>query len=196
MHISAKLGSPFRGRITQYVVLATLVLLLSVWAFPAAAAGKEKVEKPDTHLRLEISGYRAFTGDKANGDYYISGAVELEIPVVNHASLGLRLLPLFLYPDKEDHADIYGIAAGIGGRLYTGADNTGVFLEAGASALWSMDKLKLHDSTVGFLGDCGLGYQFRSGWHLSVKAQHISDTGMGDLTGGTNGVGVATGFSF
>lgn len=183
------------GRATQYVLVTLVCAILIVGAWPAWG-GPQQGGQQGPRLRLELAGYRAFDVDKANGDHYLTGAVEFEIPVVKHATLGLRLLPLLLYPDKEDHPDIYGIAAGVGGRLYSGQDNTGLFVEAGASALWSMDKLRIDDSKVGFLGDCGIGYEFRSGVHLSVKAQHISETGIGEATSGTNGLGVAAGYRF
>ena len=183
------------SRATQYVLTTLVAAILIVGAWPAWG-GPQQGGQQGTRLRLELAGYRAFDVDKANGDYYLTGAVELEIPVVKHATLGLRLLPLLLYPDKEDHPDVYGIAAGVGGRLYSGQDNTGLFVEAGVSALWSMDKLRIDDSKVGFLGDCGIGYEFRSGVHLSVKAQHISDAGIGEVTSGTNGLGVAAGYRF
>jgi hypothetical protein len=178
-----------------YIVFALALLCITASA-PAYAAADGKSDGMATRLRLEVSGYRAFDGGQANGDYYISGAVELEMPVVQHASLGLRVLPLFLYPDKGDSADIYGIAAGVGGRLYTSPENRGLFFEAGAAALWSLDEFRLKSSRVGFLGDCGIGYEFKCGVHVSVKAEHISDTGIGDVEGGTNGLGLATGFSF
>lgn len=185
---------------TRYMVSAVFVALILVAAAPSWAqhtTGGSKYDGPGPRLRLELSGYRAFDEhEKANDDYYISGAVELELPIVHHASLGLRLLPLLLYPNQADHPDIYGVAAGVGGRLYTGRDNTGLFIEAGAAALWNMDKFKIDNSRLGFLGDCGIGYQFQSGFHLSVKAQRVSETGLADWEHGTSGLGAALGFSF
>jgi hypothetical protein len=178
------------------MVLFILFLGASAPSWAQNTTGGNKYDGPGPRLRLELSGYRDVNGGKVNGDYYISGAVELELPIVHHASLGLRLLPLLLYPNQADHPDIYGVAAGVGGRLYTGRDNTGLFVEAGAAALWNMDKFKIDNSRLGFLGDCGIGYQFQSGFHLTLKAQRISETGIADFEHGTTGVGGAFGFSF
>lgn len=194
-----RLRTALAASVARYIapmVLAVLLVGVTVpgWAQNTTSRG---YDGPGPRLRLELSGYRAFDEDKkANGDYYISGAVELELPIVHHASLGLRLLPLLLYPNQADNPDIYGVAAGVGGRLYTGRDNTGLFIEAGAAALWNMDKFKIDNSRLGFLGDCGIGYQFQSGFHLSVKAQRVSETGLADWEHGTNGLGAALGFSF
>jgi len=172
--------------IGPYIVATLAVALLVGTAVTSWADPKSQ----GTRLRLEVAGYRAYESDKANGDYYLQGSAELEFPVVKHATLGLRVLPLFLYPEGADDATVYGLAAGGTARLYQhGDDYSGLFAEVGAAALWRMKEFKLDDSKVDLLSDCGIGYKFRnSGWHLAVKGEHVSE--------GISGVGLAAGYSF
>jgi hypothetical protein len=196
MEMSRKLcaRSTDDNRSKQCVAAIVGIVLLVVVAAPAWAQSKSQGPR----LRLELAGYRAFESDEATGDYYLQGAAEVEFPVLKHTTLGLRVLPLFLYPEGADDATVYGIAGGLTGRLYQDGENySGLFAEVGASALWHMKEFKLDDSKVGFLGDCGIGYKFRnSGWHLAAKVEHISNGGMGDKNGGISGLGLAVGYSF
>ena len=107
----------------------------------------------------------------------------------------MRLHPVFLYRDSED--TIYGAALGLTGRLYEKADEyAGWYGELGGSLMGHSPKFEGNTSDFNFILDVGVGYQFPDDWHVALKFNHISNSGMGSRNCGVNAVGLGIGFTF
>lgn len=146
--------------------------------------------------RLQVSGlYNFEEADSDPADYFVTGSVEYEFPAYPHGKLGLRLYPLFYYPSAHD---VWGAGFGLSTRIYQHHKTfDGLFGEFEASTLWLSDYIECNSSRVNFLCGAGLGYKFpNSGWDISVKYAHISNCGLGDKNTGSNGIGLALGYSF
>jgi len=153
--------------------------------------------------RLTVQGMDAFRDaeDDRGGDGYAVAQAEYEIPLGKRFAMGLRVVPAWLYHESDDGGGgsgwVYGAGTGIAFRLYQRAEErTGWYGEAGAVVLGMADTFEGNSSHVNFKSDIGLGYQFANGWHAALKAEHISNAGLGDENDGVNGVGIAIGYRF
>ena len=82
-------------------------------------------------------------------------------------------------------------------RVYQHADvRNGLFAEAGVSVLWNRPKFEENGSDVNFLNEFGIGYQFKSNWHVTAKFEHISNASTASHNAGTNAYGLAIGRTF
>ncbi len=165
--------------------------------------------------RLELNNdFGIYSGTRSRtGDYSVNGIVEYEVPVSNRATLGLRLMPLFIYTQNNDsdyrtfrrHLDpgtdeggtVWGGGFGVGGRFYQVKDEyRGWYAEAGVSALLHDTRIDGNSSNLNFLNTLGVGYQFKSDWHIQLHYQHISNASLGSRNSGANSVGVGFGYRF
>lgn len=162
------------------------------------------------HWRLELSGLAGLNtgGNDCSNDFLTTGTVEYEFPVSGRCTLGLRLMPLFLYtqdlpesdvfsPLRYDDSTVIGGGGGLALRLYqVKSEYRGLFVEAQANALGHEGRLNKNSSNLNFLTGLGVGYKFENAWHALVKFEHISNADLGDENSGANLLGVGIGYSF
>ncbi|HNR31226.1 MAG TPA: acyloxyacyl hydrolase [Candidatus Hydrogenedentes bacterium] len=173
-----------------------LVVVFGLVLSPVFAYGDVKFD--EGRWRLELSGARGIHSGSTDreGDTLVTGSVEYEFPASARTTLGLRLLPLFIY-DQDDYETVVGGGFGLSGRLYQhAAEYRGWFGELGVSALAHDGKIRRNSSNVNFLTGVGVGYQFKSNWHATLRYEHLSNAGLGDHNAGVNTVGLAFGFTF
>jgi hypothetical protein len=179
-----------------------LVLLVSLpFAVSATAAD---LNFDQGHWQIELSGYAGAYSGKADRteDSYLTATVDYEFPAFEKVSLALRLRPLFVYSqDENDHGDsdtIWGSGVGLAARIYQHQETmTGWYGEVGAGVLWHSRYFKENSSRVNFTPELAVGYQFPdNGWNISLRAQHLSNAGMGNDNAGVNAVGLAVGYRF
>lgn len=180
------------------VVLACGVALSAIG--PADAAEEPRA---GARWRLEFGAYAGLHtgGADRSGDYYGMATFEYERPLSRHAAVGLRTIPVFIYSQDgraEDADWIAGIGAGVAARIYANGDTyDGLFGEVIVSALWHNHRFYENASNLNFVSEIGVGYQFTDNeWHVALKAQHISNAGLGEDNDGVNAVGIAVGFTF
>ena len=199
-----------KGNFCQSAVLAAAVL--AFFSTPAGAG----VNFEEGMWRLELNndfGVHQGSQDRS-GDYSVNGIVEYEIPATPRTTLGLRLMPLFVYTqDDEDHdyryfkrafhdddddgGTVWGGGFGIGGRIYqVKSEYRGWFAEVGVTALLHSNEFNGNNSNLNFISGLGVGYQFKSDWHVQVHYQHISNASLGSRNSGANSLGVGLGYRF
>lgn len=184
---------------------------LVFWSAPAGADLNFK----DGMWRVEVNndfGVHQGSRDRS-GDYSINGIVEYEIPATSRVTLGLRLMPLFIYNQDEekdyrvfrrvfddngyDGDTVWGGGFGIGGRIYQVKDEyRGWFAEAGVNALLHANEFNGNNSNLNFISGIGVGYQFKSDWHVQLHYQHISNASLGSENSGANSLGLGLGYRF
>lgn len=147
------------------------------------------------------------------GDYSVNAVVEYEIPATPRATLGLRIMPLFFYDqnggddyryfrrifdkDGEGGKDVAGAGFGVDARYYQVKDEyRGWFGEGTLSALVNDGKFNGNSSNFNFVTGFGVGYQFKSDWHVQLHYQHISNGSLGDDNSGSNALGFGVGYRF
>ncbi|NLV44822.1 MAG: acyloxyacyl hydrolase [Candidatus Hydrogenedentes bacterium] len=148
--------------------------------------------------RLELSGGPGFTvgGRDREGDYLLKGTVEYEIPTTPHLSLGLRILPLFVY-GQDDGDTVYGGGGGVSARLYAvKSEYRGLFAEGSAHIIGHENRIAGNSSNLNFLTGLGVGYKFAKGWHTVLKWEHISNAGLGEANSGADTVTLGFGYTF
>ncbi len=180
-------GNLCRNAIILSVAVASTVWSLSAYGAPRFADGR---------WRLELNGFNVVDSSQyGDDDRFMSGSVEYEFPATHHIALGLRLIPLFLFPSD---GDLYGAGGGVSGRIYQrGNEYTGFFGELELSAFWHDKHFRDDSSDIDFITEGGIGYQFaKVPVHLTLKFEHISNAGIGDHNGGLNGAGLGFGFTF
>lgn len=180
----------------RFVSVVGTFLFMILCAFYADAG----MQWGDGLWRLEISGGPGITsgGTDRDGDLLLKGTLEYEIPAAPHLSLGLRVLPLFVYDQNDRHADtVWGAGAGFGGRLYTKAgEYRGLFAEANVHVLGHDNQFASNSSNLNFLTGLGLGYKFASGWHAVLKWEHISNANLSEHNSGVDTLTMGVGYTF
>ncbi|MCC6490876.1 MAG: acyloxyacyl hydrolase [Candidatus Hydrogenedentes bacterium] len=149
--------------------------------------------------RTEVGAATGFHSGRRDrtGDIVVKGSVEYEWPIFARATLGLRTYPLFLYMQDDPEDTLAGGGLGIASRVYQNKDTRdGAFVEGGASVLFHSNHIEGNSATMDFLLEGGLGYQFKSNWHVTLQVQHISNGGLSDDNAGANSVGLAVGYTF
>lgn len=148
--------------------------------------------------RLELSGSAGIHSGSTDrqGNVLATGSLEYEFPASKRTTLGLRLLPLFLYAQDDDD-NVFGAGFGLTGRIYQHAEEyRGWFGELELSALGHDEKIEGNSANLNFLTGVGIGYKFKSNWHAALRYEHISNAGLGEHNAGANAVGLAVGFTF
>lgn len=165
--------------------------------------------------RLELNNdFGVHQGSRSRkGDYSVNAVVEYEIPATSRATLGLRVMPLFVYDQNnsdgyryfkgifdDNHRDdptVWGGGIGLNTRIYQVKDEyRGWFGEASVSALIHDNKFEGNSSNLNFVTGLGVGYQFKSDWHIQVHYQHISNGSLGEQNSGANALGFGIGYRF
>jgi len=188
------------GRIWTFGVLSVFAALATT---PADARG---LDFDEGRVRIEVAGACNLYSGKTDrdGDYYLTGSIEYETPVLERLTLGLRFMPAFLYHEHRDKCEgassetIYGAGLGVTARVYQNkGDRDGLFGEAGAAALWHSRYFERNTSRVNFVTEIGVGYKFpERNWHVGVKFQHASNGGLASRNAGINGLALAVGYTF
>lgn len=165
--------------------------------------------------RLELNtdfGVHQGSQDRS-GDWSVNGIVEYEVPATSRITLGLRLMPLFVYEqdnnrdnnrfrgifddNRDDGNTVFGGGIGLGTRIYQVKDEyRGWFGEASVTALLHDNEFAANSSNLNFVSTFGVGYQFKSDWHLQVHYQHISNASLGSRNSGANTLGLGIGYRF
>lgn len=128
------------------------------------------------------------------GDMLFTSLIEYEVPVHAHATLGLRLLPLFVYDGPET---VWGGGFGLSARLYKERDSyQGLFGEAYGHATVHKNQFVGNSSNFNFLIGAGVGYQFPNDWHVTLRFDHFSNSGIADRNAGSNTIGLGMGYRF
>lgn len=198
-----------RFHTTHY--LRTIALVIAALMATQAHA----FEFSEGRWRLELSGGPALQEGSRDrdGDYFVSGTVDYEIPATPHTTLSLRGMPLFVYEQDEvsydslkemlrkhesPHEDtVIGAGFGLAGRVYQKADvYEGFFAELELLALGHAGKIEGDDSNIDFLSGIGVGYQFNSNWEALVRFEHISNAGLATPNSGVNAVRLGVGYRF
>lgn len=173
-----------------------LVFLVGSCALPAAAG----VAWREGHWRLELTGGPGIYsgGNDRSHDYMLRGSVEYEVPAGSRCTLGLRLLPLFVYEQHERNEDtVWGAGLGVGARIYSVADEyRGLFAEIGAHALGHVHRITGNSSNINFMTGAGLGYKCKAGWHAVIRWEHISNANLGRNNAGANLITLGVGYTF
>ncbi len=173
-----------------------LALVVAMITLPVAA----EAAWCDGKWRVELTGGTGIHsgGSDRSGDYMLRAAVEYEIPATARCTLGLRLLPLFVYEQNErDEDTVWGAGAGVAARIYSVADeHRGFFAELGAHALGHKRRIADNSSNINFLTGVGVGYKCKAGWHTVARWEHISNANLGRDNAGANLVSLGVGFTF
>lgn len=193
-------------------VLSVAALALCTLCTPAGA----ELDLKEGQWRLELNtdfGIYQGTRDRS-GDFGLNGVVEYEVPATSRTTLGLRLMPLFLYTQDdardrdflgrvlagqrhENGDSVYGAGLGLSGRIYQVKDEyRGWYGELAATMLVNENSFNGNSSNLNFLTSFGIGYQFKSDWHAQVHYQHISNASLGSRNSGANTVGLGIGYRF
>jgi hypothetical protein len=149
--------------------------------------------------RVEVSGALGYDSGKRDrqGDSVITGNIEYEWPVYARCTLGLRAYPLFVYNQDDSDPTVWGGGVGVVGRIYQKKDERrGFFVEGGVAVLGHDEHIRGNSSSINFLPEAGVGYQFKNDWHVTLQVQHISNAHLASDNAGANSVGLAVGFSF
>jgi len=172
----------------QLILGVAILVALSSQAFG-------EIQFNDGQWRLELSGFESFKNDAVKDDLSFFGSVEYEFPATAHTKLSFRGYPAFVFCSS---APIYGVGLGVAGRIYQHAEQyDGLFAELGVSALWHSREFPGINTHFNFLSEVGIGYKFPdTGWHVTLKAQHISNANLGSKNSGINNVGIAAGYTF
>ncbi len=191
------------------MMVAGAALLLC--ATPASA----DLDLKEGRWRLELNndfGVHQGSQDRS-GDYSINGIVEYEVPATPRTTLGLRMMPLFVYSqdgeddyrrfrkifdDDGDGGDtVWGGGFGLAGRVYQVKEEyRGWYGEASVSALLHSNEFNGNNSNLNFVTGLGVGYQFKSDWHVQLHYQHISNASLGTKNSGANSLGIGLGYRF
>ncbi len=196
----------------QGVVGCCAVVLGMLVASAPAHAG---LDFEEGMWRLELnSDFGVHQGSKdRSGDFGVIGFVDYEVPATSRATLGLRLMPLFVYTqdeeqdhhrfrdwfhDKDNNDDtVWGAGLGLVGRIYQVKDEyRGWYGEVGVTALVHDNEFAGNNSNLNFLSTFGVGYQFKSDWHVQAHYQHISNASLGSRNSGANTLGIGIGYRF
>lgn len=174
-----------------------IFLLTGLLSLALGAPAHGDIRFKDGHWRLELSGAVGVHQRRdRTGDRMVTGIVEYEFPATARATLGLRLLPLFVY-DEDDDDTILGAGFGVGARLYQKKNEyRGLFAEVEANTLIHESRIERNSSNIDFLIGFGVGYQFKSDWHAVAQYRHISNAGLEDKNSGANALGIGIGYRF
>lgn len=173
-------------------------MLLSGWA----SAG-EKSHAPDIRngrWRLELSNVFGLDSGRLSreGDFFVNGNVEYEMPWLNRTTVGIKMHPLFVYFQDKPAKTIYATGVGLTFRVYQNKEKRdGLFGELSGSMLWHTREFQGNSSRYNFFIEAGIGYKIpKHNWHIAGKWQHISNGGTGGQNAGVNALGISIGYTF
>jgi len=195
----------------QIAMLALAAAALILGGEPASA----ELRLDEGMWRVELnSDFGVHQGSRdRSGDFSVNGIVEYEIPATSRATLGLRLMPLFVYNQDEekdyrvfrsvfkdegyDGDTVWGGGVGVAGRIYQVKDEyRGWYGEASVTALVHSNEFVGNSSNLNFITGLGVGYQFKADWHVQMHYQHISNASLGSDNSGANALGLGIGYRF
>lgn len=200
------------NRMNRCVFAVGLAMAVFVFCGPASAG----LDLDAGMWRLELNndfGVHQGSRDRS-GDYSLNAVVEYEVPATSRTTLGLRLMPLFLYAQDdnresnllerwfdddnyEDGDTVFGAGVGLSARIYQVKDEyRGLFGEVSVTALGHAGEFNGNNSNLNFMTALGVGYQFKSDWHVQVHYQHISNGSLGSRNSGANTLGIGIGYRF
>jgi hypothetical protein len=153
---------------------------------------------PHARWRFELTtstGFHSGTHSR-DGDLGLRTNVDYEIPIVEHLTIAPRIIPLFLYHQNHDNDDVWAGGVGVVFRGYSnGKEQRGFFGELGGHVIAQAGKFDGNSGTFNFIDEFGVGYQFKSGWHVTGKVNHISNLGFAEDNASVNHYGLGFGYS-
>lgn len=187
-------------------LISSLIAVLLVPVGASFLAVPARADNPITRgfaegrWRVEFgaaTGYHSGRRDRTD-DVVVKGSAEYEWPIFARGTLGLRAYPLFGYIQDEPSETLWGGGIGVAMRVYQHADTlSGLYVESGLGLILHSNHIEGNSATMDFFLEGGVGYQFpRSGWHVAVQVQHISNGGLASDNAGANSVGLAVGYTF
>jgi len=197
-----------------FPTIFNIVFAVALCAIALPASAGLDIEEGKWRLELNTDfGVHQGSRDRS-GDFGFNAVVEYEVPATSRTTLGLRLMPLFLYTqddtrehdflsrvfDEQRHEDggsVYGAGLGLAGRIYQIKDEyRGWYGELAFTTLVHEDTFNGNSSNLNFMTGLGVGYQFKSDWHVQFHYQHISNASLGNRNSGTNTLGLGIGYRF
>ena len=182
-----------RKRLLMAVAAAVLLVVpLGARGEPGHAAGWWRIEVGGG------TGLAAGSSRDRTGDMLLTGFAEYELPIHPRATLGFRLMPLFVYDqDEPGRETVWGGGLGLAARLYPFSTTCrGWYGEIEGHALGHQNQVNGNDSNLNFLIGAGIGYRFANDWHGLVKFEHISNASLEEQNSGANTLGAGIGYSF
>lgn len=184
--------------IRAFLVIVLLVTGGVVFGVLPSAEGGERFR--DGHWRLELSNTAGFRegGHERQGDVLTNLIAEYEVPLSGRFTVGLRLLPIFLYSQgSSSDSPFYGAGFGVASRVYrVKNERRGLFAEIEGHVIAHKNKLRGNSGGVNFLVGAGIGYKFKSDWHTVLKIEHLSNAGLAKHNKGVNLLGLGFGYTF
>lgn len=190
----------------------TIFLILSLILGAFSTRSEAEASFQDGWWRTELFGATGIhSGSKDRDDeFMINGTVEYEFPLAQRTTLGLRMMPLFVYTQDDDDKEFLGLTyydsnddtvwgggAGLALRFYTvKGEYRGFYGEIEGQILGHSNEFEGNSSNLNFLTGAGLGYKFAKDVSLFVKYNHISNAGLGDKNSGVNTIGIGLGYDF
>jgi len=188
------------------------IFAIMVTSLAVVTAASAEIQFDEGQWRLELSGgtgVHSGSTDRSS-NLLVQAAVEYEFPATPRCTLGLRLLPIFVY-DQEDDLEtdawrdhdrykgdrVCGAGFGVTGRVYQVKEKyRGFFTEAEVLAVAHKDLIDGNSSKLNFLTGVGVGYKCKADWHVVFKYEHISNASLGRHNAGANSLGIGIGYTF
>jgi len=191
-------------------LIFTLLILSSISPLPLAAQDEGYFHQGWWRVEAGLAAGTYSGLVSRSGDLMGTGIVEYEGPLTRRVTLGLRLMPLFIYDEESNSLEqedgtslriggntLFGGGFGLSARIYSiPKEHRGLFAETGGTALFHSNRLEGNGSNINFLTGVGLGYKFVNRWHAVFKYEHISNAGFSDRNQSANVTGFGIGYSF
>jgi hypothetical protein len=164
-----------------------------LWLVASRAARADAAPEASTaRVRAELWGGDTFSGQGVwLHDPYLVHAVEFEWMLLSHISMGLRVLPLLTYFDRQA---IVGAGLGVTNRVYLGRVGSGLYLGPAVCVVAHYDRFEGNSSNVNLLSSLDLGYQFPNArFRIGLKLEHMSNANLAEHNRGWNGISLLIG---
>ena len=129
-------------------------------------------------IRVELTPVAgAFWGiHERDDDFGLRTNIDYEFPIVEHLTISPRLIPIMYYHQADGSNSVWATGIGVVFRGYSnGKEQRGVFGEAGLHFIGQSAKFDGNSGSFNFMEEAGIGYMFKTGWHVAAKISHISN---------------------
>lgn len=186
---------------SKVLMLVLAITGLGLIDAPSAVADEPKgLDWRNGRVRLELQGMNAFRSGRRSrtGDIGFHFSVAYEMPATPRLTFSARAIPLFYYDAKDSGEDTaVGAGAGMVLRVYQVRDEyRGFFGDISANIIGATGKYDGNSGTFNFMTEVGVGYKFKSPWHVTAKVQHMSNSGLASNNSGVNTLNLGFGYTF
>jgi hypothetical protein len=102
-----------------------------------------------------------------------------------------------LHESGADGGTLSAFGVGVVLRGYSnGEEQRGWFGEGALNLIGQTSRFSGNTGTFNLMEEFGIGYMFKSRWHVSAKINHISNASLADHNAGANSAGLGFGFTF